>query len=245
MVTLLLGVVCITSPAKADGLPQFSASATSGSAGSLVSVTQVDPCPDQLPSPAPGQYVEFTFTDAAGVKTRSHSSLTVDTGDWIGSPNLYIPSKHISNIDTSRTWADAATGVGSFTVRCFSGSQTTRAYQPKPFIVTGPSPGFRLSSAKIQLEETIQISSADACPLSMPYGHVAIASSEAGVSADMVFDSASGGWHANIKIPKVVTDAMGTSRSFSLGRAVVSASCFNQDGHAVNYGHTLLEVVAA
>lgn len=233
----------VATPAAADELPRFSASSNAGPSGMFVQVSQITPCP--TPPPDQNQYVEVTFTDAAGRATTSSPVLNEDGTNWDGSPSLYIPSKRITTIEPILAYSqESALGAGTLGVRCFTvggGVRTTQEYQSQTFTVTGPTPRFLSSPYSLEAGATLHVTSFDPCPVPGSIVNGLISNDTAHFPFTGSVDPTTRAWAVDVVIPRTLTDPMsGVTRDLPLGKYRVASSCGSP---GLSYTDEILDVV--
>lgn len=242
LLTLALAFIGVPGVVTAQGLPQFSVSATEGRPGLRITAGQIDPCP---PSPAGySQFVEFSFTDAAGKKVVVPPwTLVEEDGRWIGKPAVMIPWQRLTSLDPVTYTKDTPPGIGQLEARCFVPSMgTTQEYEPRPFLVTGPTPRFSLSSSTVRLDTAVRIEALYPCPAGAQGVDGLVKSGESRVPLTATVDSATGLWHTEVVVPTVIHDPMFGDKAAPLGNYSVSAWCRSNELLA-SYGDELLKVV--
>lgn len=245
---LLAMVLCAAgvSPAFAQAEPpKFAASANSGKPGLRVNLSQVDPCPATTNTET--QYIEASFTDAAGRVTVTQPSVFTDlNGNWNFPIWIRIPVRGISSLEPLIYTDGAALGAGTLKVRCFVPS-TGRAseYAPQTFTVDGVSPIFFVQPRSIQPGNSIRISAADPCPVAGTRIDGVVKRNDVFLNFSAPVDPATRKWSVDVLIPKIYTPPMFPSKDFPLGLYSVSVTCSapGQNLDAV-YGADILNVQA-
>jgi lysophospholipase L1-like esterase len=225
---LLAMVLCLvgTNPSALaqEVLPTFAISASSGWAGAVITISQVDPCPANVDD---GQFVHATFTDAAGAVFYVGES-TAYEGPWGQTIRFGVPSRSITSFDPITYSPEPAIGAGTLNVRCDRGfgGVVTRQYAPQTFTVTGKSLALKVTPTAANLGGRVVVSSVDPCP----QGRTNIIGGIGGpgyVPFSATANSVDGHWSAVVTIPQSVPGPMPGSppTSFPTGKYQAFAAC--------------------
>lgn len=249
--SLIAAMVIPVVPVSADD-PEFSLSSSSGRAGLVIQIEQVDPCP-ALPSGALYQDVAFTFIDHNNVVTPSqYSAYTEPSGDWADPTILSIPWRSINMVNNPPvTTNQAATGMGSITARCIVTTSTgddemdinddityvSQTYAPEPFNVTGGSREFTVSATSIDTGTVLHIESVNPCPGTEIHGSVGNNQAVNNFYVEMT-----GNW--SVDIPMSSADPMTEEvTNFPPGEYAVTAFCMGTQSYNYHYyGDQLINV---
>jgi len=251
---LVIVIAAPPEPAAANG-SEFSMSATSGRAGSVIDIREEDPCPP-TPSGFDGQYVQFDFFDANDDKVASSTaSVYAPVGYWTSNSALSIPSKQVQQYDPPTYSNDTILGVGVIEAKCViyiegvdsNGDpivvheETLMEYDSQAFEVTGASPTFIAFPDVIEGGETLSVASSEPC-----FGEIyaSIGNNNAVTNGYEIVSSPNGTWA--VDLPTLLDDGMGelTDDPFPPGMYTVGAWCLpTGEIYGFSYSETIVEVV--
>lgn len=221
---LILSAVTAISPAHAAG-PQVALSATSGRAGTVVVINEVDPCPDIENY----QDIRVTFTDAGGtVWPGGYMSMVRpgNSGKWSVSYRALIQFRHADRMDPTTYSPTPTLGRGVFNVACTANGQVIQQYEPAPFTVTDVAPPIHLQPQSVVRGGQVRISSSvDVCSSSHPV-HVTVGSADYFAEMWPEVNSADGSWSIDHVFPEKIRHPMsGQEVDLPLGAYSVNAEC--------------------